>query len=197
MWILHHTILQTCKGTKMLVYNRFYCLWEDQWIQWALDVLYFVLWLCTCTWQYLSHLLLLQRSLLPGGIILQGVSLLQGSMSVFFCVPLWFGANWGYWPSDSDEESITRYSCFSLGWGLLLATGIGTRYKEHRFYISVRVAVIWIHHNSPISFRYQPTIIKESLWEAIVDDNLQLSRYRRRTLFSMHQRRRLRIRSGY
>jgi hypothetical protein len=43
---------------------------------------------------------LLQRSLLPGGIILQGVLLLQGSMSVF-CVPLWLGANWGYWPSDS------------------------------------------------------------------------------------------------
>jgi hypothetical protein len=30
-------------------------------------------------------LLLLQRSLLPGGIILQGVLLLQGSMSVFAC----------------------------------------------------------------------------------------------------------------
>jgi hypothetical protein len=30
-------------------------------------------------------LLLLQRSLLPGGIILQGVLLLQGSMSVFVC----------------------------------------------------------------------------------------------------------------
>jgi hypothetical protein len=28
------------------------------------------------------------------------------------------------------------YSCFSLGWGLLLATGIGTGYKEPRFYIS-------------------------------------------------------------
>jgi hypothetical protein len=39
-----------------------------------------------------------------------------------FCVPLRLGANWGYWPSDSDstreEESITSYSCFSLGWGL-------------------------------------------------------------------------------
>jgi hypothetical protein len=42
-------------------------------------------------------ILLLQRSLLPGGIILQGVLLLQGSMSVL----LWLGANWGYWPSDS------------------------------------------------------------------------------------------------
>jgi hypothetical protein len=30
-------------------------------------------------------LLLLQRSLLPGGIILQGVLLLQGSMSSFAC----------------------------------------------------------------------------------------------------------------
>jgi hypothetical protein len=30
-------------------------------------------------------LVLLQRSLLPGGIILQGVLLLQGSMSVFAC----------------------------------------------------------------------------------------------------------------
>jgi hypothetical protein len=44
-----------------------------------------------------SHL---QRALLPGGIILQGVLLLQGSMSVF-CMPLRLGANWGYWPSDS------------------------------------------------------------------------------------------------
>jgi hypothetical protein len=40
-----------------------------------------------------------------------------------FCVRL--GANWGYWPSDSTrEESITSYSCFSLGLRLLLATGI-------------------------------------------------------------------------
>jgi hypothetical protein len=31
------------------------------------------------------ELLLLQHSLLPGGIILQGVLLLQGSMSVFAC----------------------------------------------------------------------------------------------------------------
>jgi hypothetical protein len=31
------------------------------------------------------RLLLLQCSLLPGGIILQGVLLLQGSMSVFVC----------------------------------------------------------------------------------------------------------------
>jgi hypothetical protein len=31
------------------------------------------------------NLLLLQRSLLPGGIILQGVLLFQGSMSVFAC----------------------------------------------------------------------------------------------------------------
>jgi hypothetical protein len=53
-----------------------------------------------------------------------------------FCVPLWLGANWGYWPivspySTREEKSITSYSCFSL-----LATGIGTRYKEPRFYIS-------------------------------------------------------------
>jgi hypothetical protein len=38
--------------------------------------------------------------------------------------------------STREEESITSYSCFSLGWGLLLATGIGTRYKEPWFYIS-------------------------------------------------------------
>jgi hypothetical protein len=36
-------------------------------------------------YNYLSILLLLQRSLLPGGIILQGVLLLQGSMSIFAC----------------------------------------------------------------------------------------------------------------
>jgi hypothetical protein len=40
------------------------------------------------------HLLLLQHSLLPGGIILQGVLLLQGSMSVFY-VPLGLAANVG------------------------------------------------------------------------------------------------------
>jgi hypothetical protein len=77
---------------------------------------------------------------LPGGIILQEVLLFQGSMSVFAC-------HYGYVPigviglvtssSTREEESITSYStCFSLGWGLLLATGIGTRYKEHRFYVS-------------------------------------------------------------
>jgi hypothetical protein len=33
----------------------------------------------------LYGLLLLQRSLLPGGIILQGALLLQGSMSIFAC----------------------------------------------------------------------------------------------------------------
>jgi hypothetical protein len=43
-------------------------------------------------------LLLLQRSFLPGGIILQGVLLLQ-VLWAFFCVPLQLGANWGYWPS--------------------------------------------------------------------------------------------------
>jgi hypothetical protein len=32
--------------------------------------------------------------------------------------------------STREEESITSYSSFSLGWGLLLATGIDTRYKE-------------------------------------------------------------------
>jgi hypothetical protein len=71
-----------------------------------------------------SALLLLQCSLLPGGIILQGVLLLQGSMSVFAC-------HYGYVPIGviglvtpsltREEESITSYSCFSLGWGLLLA----------------------------------------------------------------------------
>jgi hypothetical protein len=67
-------------------------------------------------------LLLLQRSLLPP------------SRSERFCVPLRLGTNWGYWPSDSvfDQESITSYSCFTLGWGLLLATGIGTRYARYK-----------------------------------------------------------------
>jgi hypothetical protein len=37
-------------------------------------------------------LLLLQRSLLPGGII---------RFYERFCMPLRLGANWGYWPSDS------------------------------------------------------------------------------------------------
>jgi hypothetical protein len=71
-----------------------------------------------CIWVIL---LLLQRSLLPGGIIL------QGPMSVF-CMPLRLGANWGYWPSDS---------VFHQGGGAhhkLLS--IGTRYKEPRFYVS-------------------------------------------------------------
>jgi hypothetical protein len=59
-----------------------------------------------------------------------------------------FACHYGYVPigviglvtpsSTRDEESITNYSCFSLGWGLLLATGIGTRYKEHRFYVSFK-----------------------------------------------------------
>jgi hypothetical protein len=48
----------------------------------------------------LQLLLLLQRSLLPGGIILQGVLLLPGFYERF-CVPLRLGANWGYWPRDS------------------------------------------------------------------------------------------------
>jgi hypothetical protein len=49
-------------------------------------------------------------------------------------VPLRLGANWGYWPSDSvfDQGGGVHHKLlmfFSLGWGLLLATGIGTRYK--------------------------------------------------------------------
>jgi hypothetical protein len=78
--------------------------------------------------QCMAGHLLLQRSLLPGGIILQGVLLLQGSMSVFAChygfVPI--GVIGLVTPSSNRKESITSYSCFSLGWGLLLATGIGT-----------------------------------------------------------------------
>jgi hypothetical protein len=35
--------------------------------------------------------------------------------------------------STREEEAITSYSCFSLGWGILLATGIGTRYNDLGF----------------------------------------------------------------
>jgi hypothetical protein len=58
--------------------------------------------------------------------------LLQGSMSVFACHYGWvpIGVIGLVTPSSTrDEESITSYSCFSLGWGLLLATGIGTRWQ--------------------------------------------------------------------
>jgi hypothetical protein len=72
-----------------------------------------------------------------------------------FCVPLRLGANWGYWPSDSvfDQGGGVHhklYSCFSLGWGLLLiATGIGTRYKEHRFYVSFEGrSHVYLNHTS-------------------------------------------------
>jgi hypothetical protein len=41
------------------------------------------------------YLLLLQRSLLPGG------SITPPWFYERFCVPLRLGANWGYWPSDS------------------------------------------------------------------------------------------------
>jgi hypothetical protein len=80
--------------------------------------------------------LLLQRSLLPGGIILQGVLLLQVSMSIFACHYGWvpIGVIGLVTPSSPrEEESITSYSCFSLGWGILLA-----RYKEPRFYVSFK-----------------------------------------------------------
>jgi hypothetical protein len=65
-------------------------------------------------------LLLLQRSLLPGGIILQGVLLDPPRFYERFCVPLRLGASSGYGlvtPSSTrEEESITSYSCISLGW---------------------------------------------------------------------------------
>jgi hypothetical protein len=60
---------------------------------------------------------------LPGGIILQRVLLHQGSMRY-----------WGYWPSDSSQA--TPVSLPFLTWMLLLATGIGTRYKEPQLYVS-------------------------------------------------------------
>jgi hypothetical protein len=85
-------------------------------------------------------LLLLQCSLLPGGIILQGVLLLQGYIERF-CVPLLLGANWGYWPSDSvfDQGGGVHHKLLmflDLDGFFLLATGICTRYKEPRFYVS-------------------------------------------------------------
>jgi hypothetical protein len=53
------------------------------------------------------------------------------------------GANWVYWPIAAPtltrprgglSQSITSFSCFSLGWGLLLALAhADTRYKEPRF----------------------------------------------------------------
>jgi hypothetical protein len=47
------------------------------------------------------------------------------------CVPLRLGANWGYWPSDSvfDQRGGVHHDklLMFLTWGLLLATGIGTK----------------------------------------------------------------------
>jgi hypothetical protein len=57
-----------------------------------------------------------------------------------FCVPLRLGANWGHWPSASvfDQGGGVHHKLLMfLTWmGSLLASGIGTSYKEPRFYVS-------------------------------------------------------------
>jgi hypothetical protein len=60
-----------------------------------------------------GHSSVLQCSLLPGGIILQGVLLLQGYMNVFACHYGYLGANW---PSDSvfDQRRTLKWLQFTV-----------------------------------------------------------------------------------
>jgi hypothetical protein len=82
---------------------------------------------------------LLQRSLLPGGIILQGVFLLQSYMSVFAChYTVRYQLGLLAYDSVFDQGGGVHHKLLMfLSWmGSFACHLLGTRYKEYRFYVS-------------------------------------------------------------
>jgi hypothetical protein len=89
-------------------------------------------------------LLLLQCSLLPGGIILQGVLLLQGYMSVFLRATT-VRCQWGYWHSDSVFDQ-----------------GGGVHHKLLMF-------LTWSDTNAPVVLRKMHNVwrLEVAMWEVM------------------------------